>query len=133
MPSDLIVNEPKCGQKKRYISWDEIQKAIKKLADMLPSDKPYIYGIPRNGTLLAILLDHASDNLAVLFDGDPNFNTLTTILVDDIHDTGRTIDGWGDEFTSATLYWRKKDGSKPNYFVETIDNDDWLVFPWEKQ
>lgn len=65
------------------------------------------------------------------------------ILVDDILDTGSTINFFktqsglvhGVNFKIATLHWNpnSKFGLKPDYFVEKKKENTWIVYPWETE
>lgn len=60
------------------------------------------------------------------------------LLVDDIYDTGVTLNHvgnelrthlYGGELRTAVLTTKQRSG--PNYFGQMFDTDAWLVFPWE--
>lgn len=65
------------------------------------------------------------------------------LLVDDILDSGKTIDYFikhtglvqGENFKVATIHWYP-DGEynlKPDYFVDKKKKDTWVVYPWEAE
>ena len=57
------------------------------------------------------------------------------LIVDDIADTGKTIDQMKriDVYKGAyyaTLYYHQQSSHEPEYWVEE-KKDDWIVYPWE--
>lgn len=59
------------------------------------------------------------------------------LIVDDIWDSGRTMEAVleelkGEDVTTATLYWKESAPAKPDYYYEPVKDDDWIIFPWEK-
>ena len=123
------------GQPKIIITWEQITDAVKKLSEMIPENS-VIYGIPRNGTIISCFLSHQRPDLQVVFENPCDYyaekEPNSFIVIDDIHDTGNTINVFWPR-RMATLFWREKEEDNcPDWFVETIKNDSWLVFPWEK-
>lgn len=120
-----IANKPK-----RYLTWQEFDLVIDKAAEQLEScEISGIYGIPRGGLTLAVALSH---RLGVPMLAAPCKNC---IVVDDIADTGITLQHFED-CNYATLTWcYKPDVSKvrPNYYYLTCAENEWIVFPWESK
>lgn len=78
----------------------------------------------------------------------PKMGTLTAsvfrkniLLVDDILDTGITIDAaieilkrsGASDIKTATLLCKKNANRKPTYFYMNCTENDWIIFPWEKK
>ena len=144
--------EKQPNQKERVLTWDEVMMAVELLAKKLPVDKyRYLWGLPRNGLILAGLLAHQRPDLKILTSspltpGAKMFNVpvyvskfvtyagCLPLIIDDIHDSGEAAREWILEgFPFATLFWRKKDPqNSPTYFIETVEDESWLRFPWEK-
>lgn len=128
----------------RIISWEEIVKNVKILATDIPqtSKRIYIFPIPKNGYVIAGLLAFYRTDMIFQFSPKPHTGA-SILLLDDIHDTGRTMNKFLDnsitDVISATLYWREKEESvdgkrnKPDYWSETVKDNSWLVFPWEEK
>ena len=58
----------------------------------------------------------------------------TTLIVDDIADSGRTLSRCMRVYPArvCTLYYKPtKSIIKPNYFAQTIENDTWVTFPYD--
>ena len=55
-----------------------------------------------------------------------------TLVVDDIADTGHTlIEASELNFITSTLAMRSGSKTAPTLYGEFINDDRWLVFPWE--
>jgi len=63
------------------------------------------------------------------------------LLVDDIADTGDTlmlakeylIKKFPKNLMIATLHYKQKSKIKPDFFVKEVENDVWIIYPWEKR
>ena len=105
----------------------DIMKAV---AKVLASGKHYskVFGIPRGGHYpAAIIARHL--NAEQVF--DPSLIDKTTLLVDDLVDSGSTRDEWktrtGCDFCAVYV----TDADKADYFGEIKAPNDWIVFPDE--
>ena len=65
------------------------------------------------------------------------------LIVDDLVDTGLTLqkvhgniviynDQYNIHWSTCTLYYKPKTAYMPKHTVREFDNNDWIVFPWEK-
>jgi hypothetical protein len=129
------MHKPKKNQPKRKLEWYEFYDLVKQLSLLIPDNK-YICGIPRNGSVIAVLISHLRPNLKYqhsLFGAVQNYGDKDVIVIDDIHDSGNTLNNYPySGLPSATLFWRKKEETnKPTYFVETVEDDTYIIFPWE--
>lgn len=65
------------------------------------------------------------------------------LLVDDVVDTGSTIQAfesitgykYGVDFDTASLHWceNQSPNYKPTYYVNLKSEDEWVIYPWEKE
>ena len=154
----------------KEVTWNEIDNHCRELADkIVSSGKKYdvIVGVGRGGLIPAVILSHQlgvplipinwqlrdsdtadyhMDNYALLKKVVGNSKNL--LLVDDINDTGKTMndikyqinlkmleDGNRRDFNmdTATLYQKTKTSHGPNSFCELVDDSVWVVFPWEQE
>ena len=77
-------------------------------------------------------------NVVQSFSG--NIYKQNILLVDDIIDTGKTIDcAMGNlleqqpkSIRVASLLCKKHIVRKPSYYADDCDNDVWIIYPWEK-
>ena len=126
---------PHKSQPKMKISWEYYQHLVEKLSLMIPTGKyANIAGIPRGGLIPAVMLSHKM-NLPVI---PIESATDSTIIIDDICDTGNTLasnqyitmDG-EPRIDVATLFLRKRSLHTPTYHAQELYGDEWLVFPYE--
>ena len=122
------------------MSWKWVDEQIEELAERLKDKKlRYISGIPRGGLIPAIMLSHKLGVTYIPFDEakkygrhDIRFKNEDILLVDDICDSGVTMKDYAPRFITATLCLRYISETIPEYYGEKIEDDRWLVFPWER-
>tara|TARA_B100001063_G_scaffold215038_1_gene215739 strand:- start:490 stop:903 length:414 start_codon:yes stop_codon:yes gene_type:complete len=116
---------------KRYLNWKDVEDLIDILhSNILESDFKieYIYGIPRGGLIPSVLLSHKM--------GIPLTNyayTKNSLIVDDICDSGKTLSEILAPNPTAVLHYKPHTSSfKPTLFASKFNDDDWIVYPWER-
>ena len=127
-------------KEKVFMSWKWVDDQIEELAERLKDKKlRYISGIPRGGLIPAIMLSHKLGVTYIPFDEakkygrhDIRFKNEDILLVDDICDSGVTMKDYAPRFLTATLCLRYISETIPEYYGEKIEDDRWLVFPWER-
>lgn len=112
-------------------SWgDFLDDVYKKI---LPALKPRaqefdgIWGPPRGGLILAVILSYELDLPFIVNVSDA---TEKTLIVDDIADTGKTLAPFKDKNTIVTLFYHRQSIVRPDIWVHEKFNA-WIVFPWE--
>ena len=139
---------PKLGQPFRFLTWDEIYEKLHLLAKHV--EKKHItnvWGVPRNGQLITLLLSHMIKDLNLCqspnsFKSETNHAVYPTI-VDDIYDTGNTLSPYVSKgYETLCLFRRQHPGEptgfwekpkSPDFWVEEITDNSYLVFPWEEE
>ena len=128
---------PLPNQKRTNISWEEIMSMVKELSNKLP-ETCHIWGVPRNGLMIAVLLSHQRDGIILNAGLRPPenlhlFKNSNFFVIDDISDSGQTLKWYkNSNLKVATLYRRGGiDGNEVDICVEELHSNDWLVFPWE--
>jgi hypoxanthine phosphoribosyltransferase len=115
--------------KKIYLTWQQVDEGVKELVKQIKKSKikfDGIYGVPRGGMTLCAMLSYRLD-LPVLL-----YPTKKSLVVDDISDTGKTLNSFKDR-KIATLMYTKWTVTKPNFTVfEKESEDSWITFPWEE-
>lgn len=122
---------------KKIISYSEYSILINELVEKIKagldlSKIKMIYTYSRGGLPIAVHLSHTLNVKMVTDESDiyfPEFYTGTILVVDDIADTGRTLDGKQMLFPTATLFYKPRSIVKPTFYVR--ETTDWIVFPWE--
>lgn len=107
---------------KTQITYEQLQKDAHTLAKMINKDEyTGIYGIPRGGVPIAVLL--------AMHLGLPLVDEVTadTLIVDDLVDSGKTIAKYDNDV--AVLYVKPHSPVIAKYHVAIIDG--WIEFPYE--
>ena len=113
---------------KVYLNWDEIHRLVNILCKKVVAEYPIVdsvMGLPRGGLIPAILISHQLDMPLVL---NP---TSTTLVVDDICDSGKTFEDAPGVYP-ACLHYKPTACFTPNIYGITV-SDDWIVYPWERK
>lgn len=106
------------------ITWDQAQIAAAAVADRHRlGDFDSIHGIPQGGAPVALMVSHHL-NLPVVSDIGPR-----TLVVDDLVDTGATLEGIATTHTVDALF--RKSHSPQHLAPHATTLDGWLNFPWE--
>ena len=109
-----------------YFTWKEFDKSVEYIADKCKIFKfSGIYGVPRGGLCLAVALSH---KLKINLITEPTKNSL---IVDDIYETGITLNNFkGIEGAKFFVLFSKE---KPKWWntVFISQKNEWIVFPWE--
>lgn len=118
---------------RKYVEWQDIQKYIESVAEFFKNNNiTGVYGIPRGGLVLAVLLSHKM-NIPLL-----QAPTENCIIIDDICDSGESLmhyfkNSSGNKKRNnyiTTMYYKKNDLVKPDMFFKYKENE-WIVYPWE--
>ena len=145
--------------KKKYITWSDIESMTKQLITQmeLSNFRPdIVWGLVRGGCVPAILIsqhydipmhtwhvstrDHQTLEPADA-DWDVDFSTKKCLIVDDINDSGTTINRCQlttEPFINvkyAVLQHKETSKAKIDYYAEHIDKskcNEWIVYPWEE-
>lgn len=152
--------------KKVYVSWNDVQRQVQELVRQMWQDRwvpDYVVGITRGGltpanlisqyldvpmhTLKVSLRDGDNDCESNLWMHDDAVGNLNILIVDDINDSGATLNWirddwgpkveWGGNVRVAVLYDNESSDSihTPDYSAESINkaaDPQWIVFPWEE-
>ena len=118
---------------KEFVSWNVIDEAVTDIAFHLKQtnkDFKGIYGIPRGGLILAVMLSHKLDLPLIMSKDELDENS---IIIDDIADTGKTLLDFTEyESYVVTIHEHEQSLIKPDYSV--LDKGDkWIVYPWETE
>ena len=108
------------------LSWIDFQECVHFISKKC--DNKYfegVYGFPRGGLCLAVALSH-SLRLPLLI--EPKNNSL---IVDDIYDTGNTLESVRHLQGSEAHVWVSR--KKPSWWnsYKYTQEKEWIIFPWE--
>lgn len=130
------MKKPKKDQVKTKISWNTIVKLADTISEQVSNNYKSIksvYGIPRGGLVVALLISHRL-KIPIVEKQKINKHTL---IVDDINDSGKTLYKFMklnnlDNMT-AVLFRRYNSMFKETLYGKLVKTDNWLIFPWEKE
>ena len=109
-----------------YFTWKEFDDSVDYIVNKCKIFKlSGIYGVPRGGLCLAVALSH---KLKINLISEPTKNSL---IVDDIYETGITLNTFKDiEGAKFFVLFSKE---KPKWWntVFISQKNEWIVFPWE--
>lgn len=122
----MVPTQPFIPMNFRVITWGEFDEALSRFPKPICND---LYAVPRGGLVLGVALSHRFNKPLVSV---PN---SMSILVDDIADSGKTLRDIRlvkrFPLPAYVLCKRYTCTDKAITSAIEIDNDDWIVFPWE--
>ena len=108
------------------LKWIEFEECVFSISEQC-KNKNFIgvYGFPRGGLCLAVALSHS---LGLDLLDEPRNNSL---IVDDIYDTGYTLEKIKYLQGAETHVWISK--RNPTWWnaYKYIREKEWIIFPWE--
>ena len=108
------------------LNWIEFEECVFSISNQC-KNKSFegVYGFPRGGLCLAVALSHS---LCLPLLNKPKSYSL---IVDDIYDTGYTLEKIKNLKGSETYVWISK--KKPTWWnaFKYIKEKEWIIFPWE--
>ena len=127
------------------ISWNKYLKLVESLYNMIKKGKrkySKVVAINRGGNIIGTILSHklgiplqvvncASDINVGMYQGDLKGVIL---VVDDVVDTGKTllnIDYPWLNYEFGSLHVKSHCKHKPTFYVEKIESDVWIRYPYE--
>jgi len=123
--------------KKEFYDWQWVNTQVDNIGEKLeynPLPK-FVTGIPRGGLIPAILISHKFGIPYIGLEAAkalPGGLKKDVLVVDDIADSGNTLSQIArHNFITATLATRHTTTYIPTITGTEINNDNWLVFPWE--
>ena len=125
------------GYKKVKYSYRNMCIDIDEFTKRLKVERPtlkYIYGPPRGGSILAVCLSH-SLKLKFLPTLDEPHVPEQTLIVDDVSDTGETLQRviGNKHYVTLTIFIKIKTMYIPHYYKRIAHNNEWIVYWWEKE
>jgi len=131
----------------RVVSWEEYQVMVDKLAKTIHDTNKKllfefpqinVWGIPRGGSIVAISITHYDELFQYCYYDPIPLNRSKSshddslIVVDDIVDSGDTAEEYAKRYQVASLFLRAGASFEPDWYVEKIEDNTWIKFPWEK-
>ena len=118
--------------KYKKIDWNKMEEYVQTIADKITKDGKLVagvYGLPSGGLVPAVVLSH---KLGVPLLLAPCENC---VVVDDIADTGVTLQHFADKgYRIAVIWYKSCSKVVPDYYATKSakrNEGAWIVFPWE--
>lgn len=119
--------------KKIFLTWIEIEELVDKLVIQIsqsPVPPLYITGLPRGGLIPAVLLSHRLNIPFVSIENTEYLSKYELLVVDDIADSGETLDNY-KQYQTAVLHYKFQSIHIPTFYAKEVADDDWIVYPFE--
>ena len=114
---------------KIFLDWDEIDRLVDILCKKIVTELPFIdsvTGLARGGLIPAVMISHRL-NLPYVTQVSTN-----TLVVDDIADSGVTLEKSPGVYTAVLHYKSHTSIVEPSLYAVLFLADDWLNYPWER-
>lgn len=109
------------------LSWAQVTALVEDLATRRPPRVCQLYGVPRNGTVVAALLRNVLPDLALVEAPDG----ARTWVVDDLVDSGVTLGRFRPAHHVDALV--RKPMAPADLAPAALPVTGWVVFPWEEE
>lgn len=107
------------------VKWSDVDKYVDDLTFQIPDNATGVYGIPRGGLVLAVIISHRC-NLPLL-----QAPCEGCVVVDDIADTGKTLEHYKEKgYYITTMFYHKQSKIVPDFWKHEKQKE-WIIFPWE--
>ena len=131
-------------KEKLFLSWGDIDSLFEVLCQKIKSSKypliiESITGLPRGGLIPAVMVSH---KLGIPFINSNELDPITwwkkknnsILVIDDICDSGETLQYYQPYYTTATLHYKPQVSSiTPHIYCKAVVEDEWVVYPWERE
>lgn len=114
---------------KIYLSWDDIQTLVDQLCELIDKSDlkiTSVHGLERGGLIPAVIVSHKL-NIPYVYSIES-----TTLVVDDICDTGETLSFILGGVYTAVLHYKPTAKHKPTFYAQEV-GDEWIIYPWERK
>ena len=114
------------------LEWSDIEDLVDILAEGIADNLEginYIHGLSRGGLIPAVMLSH---KLNIPYTNHPTtVHGKKVLIVDDIADSGETLDKWKNYQTAVLHYKPHTSKTTPTIWAVQHETGDWIVYPWE--
>lgn len=121
----LHMNTPDYAYNRIHVTWDDVERFVTQVSHTFEGRVNGVYGIPRGGLILAVMLSHRMDvpMLQAPCEG--------CLVVDEILDSGDTLKHYIQKgYSTAVMHRNPSCALQPTYHHQDTDGR-WVVYPWE--
>ena len=114
---------------KIYLSWQDVDELVEQLCKKILQSKlaiTSITGIERGGLIPAVMISH---RLNISYTDTIGY---TTLVVDDICDSGETLKNILTPLTAVLHYKPHTADMVPSLYAQQHTGDEWIIYPWER-
>jgi uncharacterized protein len=129
-------------ENKLYLNWGDIDILVDELCHQIKMSKievKDIFGLQRGGLIPAVMVSHR-----MKIPITKGTITPTTLIIDDICDSGTTFQEYFTKhqveyafpfnLKTACLHFKPHTSNFiPTTWAKTIESDNWIVYPWERE
>jgi len=116
---------------KIYLGWKDVDDLVNKLCQQIKDNSfQYIHGLQRGGLIPAVMMSH---KLNIPYTSRPHLYGNKCLIVDDICDSGETLQKWKGYYTAVLHYKSHTSCFHPDIYSERTTSDNWIVYPWEAE
>lgn len=117
---------------KIFLTWNNYSNLVDHLISKMDMSKyDTICGIPRGGMVLALIMSYKT-NKPIITPVELDLYTQNldkVLIVDDIIDSGKTMEQYIEKYTTAALFKSYRCPIETDYYAQLSCN--WIVFPYE--
>ena len=121
---------------KIYLSWEDVEHLVGELCKQIQVRRkwtPYspfkrVHGLQRGGFIPAVMISH---KLNIPYADDPTRWGDECLIIDDICDSGETLEAWTDHVTAVLHHKPHTACVTPTMYGKLHKGDEWIIYPWE--
>ncbi len=116
---------------KIYVGWNEIEELVDNLCYQIRQKHPeikYVHGLKIGGLIPAVMISHT---LGLEYVDTPQHHD-NCLIVDDICDSGVTLQKWKEYITAVLHYKPHTSCAVPTMHAFAHEGDEWIIYPWER-
>jgi hypothetical protein len=115
---------------KIFLSWDDVNSLVENLCEKITESElkiKSITGLERGGLIPAVMISHKLNI--------PYTTRITkdTLVVDDICDTGVTLQNTIARYTAVLHHKPHTACFTPSLYSGTHEGEEWIIYPWERK
>ena len=122
-----------------FVEWDDVEQMVDHLANLITTSGRHfscIAGVTRGGLVPAVMLSHKLKlPMIPITTMEKVENDSQTIIVDEIYDTGNTIEKLKlcNPRAAYAVLFHNEHLPELDFYCVKRDLTDWIIFPWENR
>ena len=122
-----------------FVEWDDVEQMVDHLANLITTSGrtfSWVAGVTRGGLVPAVMLSHKLKlPMIPITTMEKVENDSQTIIVDEIYDTGNTIEKLKlcNPRAAYAVLFHNDHLPELDFYCVKRDLTDWIIFPWEEK